>query len=60
MLNPESVDKALREVIAYLDYDLHKALEYDESTGEDTYHEEVVRFIEAYEEAEGNGSSRVS
>lgn len=54
MLNPESVDKALRELIAVLDYDLHKYLECDESTGEDTYHEEVVRFIEAYNEAEGN------
>lgn len=54
MLNSESVDKALREVIAILDYDLHKALECDEETGEDTYHEEVIRFIQAYNEAEGN------
>jgi hypothetical protein len=49
MLDPEKVDKALRHVIGYLDYDLHKALECDEETGEDAYHEEVVRFIEAYE-----------
>lgn len=48
MLDAERVDKALREVIAFLDYDLHKALECDESTGEDTYDEEVRRFIEAY------------
>lgn len=51
MLDPEKVDKALREVIAVLDYDLHKSLECDEQYGEDTYHEEVVRFIRAYEEA---------
>lgn len=54
MLNPESVDKALRATIAWLDYDLHKSLECGEEDGEDTYHEEVVRFIEAYNEAEGN------
>jgi hypothetical protein len=53
VLNPESVDTALRSLIGWLDYDLHKSLECDESTGEDTYHEEVVRFIEAYNEAEG-------
>jgi hypothetical protein len=51
MLDPEKVDKALREVIAVLDYDLHKSLESDEQTGEDTYYEEVIRFITAYEEA---------
>jgi hypothetical protein len=49
-LDPECVDRALRAVIADLDYDLHKALERDEETGEDTYHETVAGFIAAYEE----------
>jgi hypothetical protein len=49
-LDPERVDRALRSVIELLDYDLHKSLECDESTGEDTYCDEVAAFIEAYGE----------
>ena len=48
-LNREAVDKALRQVVEFLDYDLHKQLECDEETGEDTYGEHVQRFIDAYE-----------
>jgi prevent-host-death family protein len=44
-LDPECVDRALRAVIAELDYDLHKALERDED------HKTVAAFIAAYEEA---------
>lgn len=51
-LNPEAVDAALRQVIAHADYDLHKAIERDEETGEDTYAEHVDRFIKEYEKAE--------
>jgi hypothetical protein len=50
-LNRDAVDAALRQVIAYADYDLHKALEHDEETGEDTYAEHVDRFIQVYERA---------
>jgi hypothetical protein len=45
-----AVDAALRQVIAHADYDLHKALEGDE-TGEDTYGEHVDRFITEYDKA---------
>ncbi|GAA2842493.1 hypothetical protein [Kribbella solani] len=47
VLDRAAVDRALRSVIEYADYDLHKALEGDE-TGEDTYAEHVARFIAAY------------
>lgn len=47
-LDPERVDKALRELIAWLDYDIHKGLECGEEDGEDTYHEYVSMFIESY------------
>lgn len=50
-LDPERVDRALRAVIADLDYDLHKGLEEDEETGEDTYHETVAAFVKAYQAA---------
>jgi hypothetical protein len=48
-LDPKAVDYALRKVISLLDYDLHKSLEHDEETGEDTYGEEVATFTAAYE-----------
>lgn len=48
-LNSSAVDYALRRVIALLDYDLHKALEHDEETGEDTYDGPVEQFISSYE-----------
>lgn len=51
-LDPGRVDRALRYVIARLDYDLHKGLECSEETGEDTYHEEVASFMKAYEEGD--------
>jgi hypothetical protein len=47
-LDPERVDRALRIVIADLDYDLHKSLKRDPETGEDTYHASVAAFIAAY------------
>jgi hypothetical protein len=50
VLDPERVDRALRVVIAELDYDLNKALECDEETGEDTYHKTVAAFIAAYDQ----------
>lgn len=51
-LDAARVERALRKVIAHLDYDLHKGLESDEETGEDTYGEVVARFVAAYEEAD--------
>lgn len=47
-LDPGRVDAALRHVISNLDYDIHKALERNEETGEDTYHEIVEQFTVAY------------
>lgn len=49
-LDPEAVGAALRKVIEFADYDLHKQIECDEETGEDTYAEHVERFIRHYEE----------
>jgi hypothetical protein len=46
-----AVDAALRKVIEHLDYDLHKQLESDEETGEDTYAEHVDRFLVSYDMA---------
>lgn len=53
-LDREAVDKALRTVMAWVDYDLHKSLERDEETGEDTYAEHVDRFMAAYEREVGS------
>lgn len=50
-LNVAALDSALRAVVEHLDYDVHKQLESDEGTGEDTYHEHVARFVAAYGEA---------
>lgn len=47
-LDPARVDRALRAVIAELDYDLHKSIERGEETGEDTYPETAAQFIEEY------------
>jgi hypothetical protein len=47
-LSPAAVDAALRTVIEFLDYDLHKSLECDEETGQDTYAEHVQRFMTTY------------
>jgi hypothetical protein len=52
-LNAAAVDAALRAVVADLDYDLHKSVERDESTGEDTYPQYVASFITAYWAAAG-------
>lgn len=51
-IDPKRVDAALRNLIAYLDYDLHKAIECDEMTGEDTYDGRVADFIAVYEGAD--------
>lgn len=50
VLNTARVDAALREVFAHADYDLHKSIEHDEDSGEDTYAEHVQRFVEKYQE----------
>ena len=47
-LDRAAVDAALRQVITWLDYDLHKGLVCDEETGEDTCSEHVDRFISEY------------
>lgn len=47
-IQPLAVDIALRAVIAELDYDIHKNLEYDEEDGEDHYDEWVERFVDVY------------
>lgn len=46
---PERVEKALRHVIATIDYDLHKSIECDEQDGEDHYDEVVALFLEVFE-----------
>lgn len=46
-----AIEAALRRYIADLDYDLHKALECDEMTGEDTYPQEAQRFLRMLTEA---------
>jgi hypothetical protein len=51
-LDRTAVDAALRRVVEFLDYDLHKQLECDEETGEDTYAEHVDRFITEYGKVE--------
>lgn len=53
-LDREAVDAALRKVIEFLDYDLHKQIECDEENGEDTYAEHVDRFMAAYEREVGS------
>lgn len=51
-LDRAAVDAALRRVVEFLDYDLHKQLERDEETGEDMYAEHVDRFITEYGKVE--------
>lgn len=51
-LDPQSVDKALRELISRLDYDLHKYTECDEDEGADHYPDLAKEFIGYYEAAE--------
>lgn len=48
-LNRAAVESALRNLLAHLDYDLHKSIERDEETGEDTYPGVVDDFIAVYE-----------
>lgn len=48
-LDRSAVDAALRQVFSWADYDLHKGIECDEDTGEDTYGEHVDRFIAEYD-----------
>jgi hypothetical protein len=50
-LDRAAVDRALRKVIEFADYDLHKGIEHDEETGGDTYSEHVYRFIAEYGKA---------
>lgn len=55
-LDPQRVDKALRELISRLDYDTHKYLECDEDNGEDRYPDLTEEFIGYYESAEEDDS----
>lgn len=55
-LDPRRVRAALEFVITGLDYDLHKSIECDEETGEDTYPVFVDNFIDAYNKADGRTS----
>lgn len=50
-IDANAVETALREVINDLDYDLHKNIECDEETGDDTYPDIANNFIRAYKEA---------
>lgn len=56
-LDPQRVEKALRELISRVDYDTHKYIECDEETGEDGYPDLVEDFIAYYESAEEDFSS---
>ena len=51
-LDPAVVEAALRKFIADVDYDIHKAYESDEETGEDTYDELAETFIHYFQQAE--------
>ena len=52
MLDLVAVDTALRNLIGNdVDYDIHKAYECNEETGEDTYDELVNAFVLYYEAA---------
>ena len=53
-LDRKAVDAALRTVMTWVDYDLHKSLERDEETGQDTYGGHVDRFMAAYERETGS------
>lgn len=57
VLDPQRVDKALRELISRLDYDTHKYLECDEDNGEDRYPELVEEFIDYYDSADEDDSA---
>lgn len=56
-IDPARVEKALRELISRLDYDLHKYTECDEEDGEDHYPELAEEFIEYYEDSENDEDS---
>ena len=47
-LDPERVDRALRALLADVDYDLHKSWECNEENGEDDYHILVKLFMDKY------------
>jgi len=49
-LDPVRVQHALRKLITDLDYDLHKQIECDEETGDDSYPILVEGFINDYNE----------
>lgn len=50
-LNQARVEKALRGFLAWLDYDLHKYIECDETDGTDHYAEYAREFIRYYKQA---------
>jgi len=47
-VNETAVRLALRRLISYLDYDLHKSIECDEETGDDNYPLYAEGFIRYY------------
>ena len=49
-LNPEAVDTALRSVMEHIDYDLHKQIACDETTGENDYPRLVELFVDVFED----------
>jgi len=49
-LDPTKVERALRSLISDIDYDLHKNIECDEETGDDSYPILVEGFINDYNE----------
>jgi hypothetical protein len=48
MADPARVEIALRELLADIDYDLHKQIERDEETGEDNYPKVSATFLRHY------------
>jgi hypothetical protein len=50
-LDPERLDRVLRDFLADVDYDLHKSWERDEEDGKDYYHLLVKSFIECWEDS---------
>lgn len=55
MLDRSVIDSALRRLIATdIDYDTHKSIERDETSGEDSYPDLVEKFIQYLEEAEND------
>lgn len=55
MLDKARVDFALRSLISYLDYDLHKDLDNPEDPDGDTYPNLVEYFVSSYDSTDVAG-----